>query len=205
MKSNINSQPANNIKENNIVASKYISDFSSVQIIYNMYSLNTIQKSHDFYDAVLSKLEAYLLWYYQVASQKPWDLKAIGLLKKSDEYLYDAISKCSYRRDIWGNVHYGYIGKAVGFSDFELTNGAGAAQVKTMIIVLTDYDDSGPIKDGLKRLLSSPLDFLGAFDPPDDAAAVRLGIDLWNTYQDNLEVDDFLSSLRNRKHILPTK
>ena len=32
--------------------------------------------------------------------------------------------------DLWSNIHYGFIGKAVGFTEWELTAGAGAVQLK---------------------------------------------------------------------------
>ena len=51
---------------------------------------------------------------------RPWDIK-----RQFPEWSFDPVSNRSFFRDIWGNVHFGYLGLAAGFSEVELFSGAG--------------------------------------------------------------------------------
>ena len=42
---------------------------------------------------------------------------------------WSAVGSRLYRFDIWSNIHYGYVGRASGFSQAELTGGAGIEQI----------------------------------------------------------------------------
>lgn len=50
--------------------------------------------------------------------------------------------------DIWSNIHYGFVGRFVGFTEFELINGAGYAQI---------CDNKSPYGNGQLRMLSIVL------------------------------------------------
>jgi len=65
--------------------------------------------------------------------------------------------------DICSNIHYGYIVRLVGFSQKELTRGAGAAQVLAGT--------------------SSTEWFSSNFDDPSDQAAILMGITLYDTHE----------------------
>ena len=69
-----------------------------------------------------------------------------------------------YSFDVGANVHYGYVGMASGFSIDALLNGAGIAQIT-----------------GGYRHWSY---FVTRFDQPADAAAISVGIYLWQQYGD---------------------
>ncbi|RDU58964.1 hypothetical protein CQA53_11710, partial [Helicobacter didelphidarum] len=64
--------------------------------------------------------------------------------------------------DIWSNIHYGYIGKAVGFSEIELLSGAGVAQ------------------DGCPSITSF-------CDDPKDSEAIKLGFEIYDNYKENIQ------------------
>jgi hypothetical protein len=114
-----------------------------------------------------AKGEAYGLWVNAVAKGKPWDHKP--KLEKSYDLPESGIddfpkrysspiwgdSQHEYTYDIWSNIHYGYVGKAAGFTDTELQTGAA-------------------VPDWLK------FNFDGK-----DVLAVQLGIELWNRYKPN--------------------
>ena len=71
-----------------------------------------------------------------------------------DDYGYD--------RDIWGNIHYGFIGAALGFTQFELLVGAGFAHGRQHAFTLDQFQSN--------------------FDDPKDQSAIKMGIDLYNNH-----------------------
>ena len=101
------------------------------------------------------------LWSKQVKTGAPWDHKA-QIRKNFGKWQQIGIDYF-YFYDIWSNIHYGYIGRLVGFSQTELKLGAGAAQ----IVART----------------SSPEWSSSNFDDPSDQAAILIGITLYNTHQ----------------------
>jgi len=153
-----------------------------------------------------ARLTAYGYWVPLVMPSGIWDLKAQEPLSarapNQGTALYDPNSKVSWERDVWGNIHYGYIGRAVGFSRAELEGGAGIAQIVTMAKQVAD-GNSGPIDAGLRRLAKTfnPA----SLDPYDDNAAVRLGMDLWDGHGTGLAFDIFIRKVRENKQILNTK
>ncbi|WP_224776714.1 polymorphic toxin type 44 domain-containing protein [Achromobacter insolitus] len=76
------------------------------------------------------KAAAYGLWTERVAPNRPWDHKSLLREKFVGEIhpLWHKYKNHDYFYDIWSNIHYGYVGVAVGFSAAELINGAGIAQ-----------------------------------------------------------------------------
>ncbi len=76
-----------------------------------------------------------------------------------------------YYFDIWSNIHYGYVGQASGFSQSELTGGAGVEQIGSDL-----YNKVLPHR--------SPRadNWAASWDNPSDNAAIQIGIRLWNQY-----------------------
>ncbi|MEG4484674.1 polymorphic toxin type 44 domain-containing protein [Microcoleus sp. D2_18a_B4] len=103
-----------------------------------------------------SQGRAYGLWRNKVSDGQEWDhkpkLNSMLNLQGSNDYAYpvwgDSASEFYY--DIWSNIHYGYVGKAAGFSDLELQSFA-------------TLNDVGKLNLNFK-----------------DTNAIKLGIDLWN-------------------------
>ncbi|MEP6519501.1 polymorphic toxin type 44 domain-containing protein, partial [Microcoleus vaginatus] len=97
------------------------------------------------------------LWVNKVNKNQEWDhkpkLDSLLNLKGSNDYAYPVWGKSAreFYYDIWSNIHYGYVGKAAGFSDGYLQFGAG----------LNDLWET--------QQLNGP-----------DKNAVNLGIELWN-------------------------
>ena len=76
------------------------------------------------------KVAAYGMWAERVGPGRPWDHKPI-LLRKFPGTLevgWHTYRGYEYYYDIWSNIHYGYVGVALGFTAAELINGAGLAQ-----------------------------------------------------------------------------
>lgn len=85
----------------------------------------------DFYGtAAGQKAAAYVMWAERVAPGRPWDHKPIlkNMLGGQFNDGWQKYGSFDYFYDIWSNIHYGYVGAAVGFSAAELLNGAGLAQ-----------------------------------------------------------------------------
>ena len=75
------------------------------------------------------------------------------------------------------NIHYGFIGKAVGFTEWELTAGAGVAQLKDNNRNLGAWV-SQYIQNRIRELWDA--DFLAAFDDASDNEAIKIGFRLWS-------------------------
>lgn len=91
-------------------------------------------------------------------SAYPWHHKYQGY-----EYFYD----------IWSNIHYGYVGRFIGFSEDVLLDGAGLAQylVDRMKSDVSPTDRSEVNGDGYRR-----------FDDVTDHLSVSLGISLFERF-----------------------
>ena len=68
------------------------------------------------------------------------------------------------------NIHYGFIGKAVGFTEWELTAGAGVAQLKDNNRNLGAWV-SQYIQNRIRKLWDA--DFLAAFDDASDIEGTK--------------------------------
>jgi len=75
-----------------------------------------------------------------------------------------------YSYETFANVHYGYVGKAVNFLDFELYSGAGYAQWK---------DHRG--KPGYEeRIAKGEVGLHTYYDEPEDGVGIQIGINVYN-------------------------
>lgn len=121
-----------------------------------------------------SKITAAELWIGQVNTEEPWDHK----LKIREKFKHVAVHRPlppprstwsetwyhkykghDYFLDIWSNIHYGYVGRSVGFTSNQLLTGSDTAQLLSNVSRLT--------MDG---------------DTVDDKTAMQIGIELFETY-----------------------
>ncbi|RDU58770.1 hypothetical protein CQA53_11900, partial [Helicobacter didelphidarum] len=92
--------------------------------------------------------------------------------------------------DIWSNIHYGYIGKAVGFSEIELLSGAGVAQVASNIArIKKDIQETTNNTNGFLNNLSNTWKILsdsnicdsGKYcDDIQDNESIRIGMRMFD-------------------------
>ena len=126
------------------------------------------------------RIKAYLEWIEMVAPGKEWDHKAV-MKKLFGEWTVDYNLGYLFNFDIWSNIHYGYIGSACEFTEWELLGGAGAAQV---------YAGTNPPGYWDRRFSRiGDADFLSAFDDPKDQEAIKIGIGLWNRQRTSISVE----------------
>lgn len=132
-------------------------------------------------------------WAMLVGYNKKWDhKKAIG--EKFGMWCFDTATKFEFYGDIWSNVHYGYIGLSIGFSEAILKMGAGVAQ----------YAKSG-VPDTFGKECKESYGAWGclpAFDHPTDKASIQIGFDLWNTYGRRLVAANVCDIVRSRRALL---
>lgn len=77
-----------------------------------------------------------------------------------------------YFYDIWSNIHYGYVGRYIGFSEDSLLDGAGLAQYGSDLAELKWPENRSDTNgSGLRR-----------FDDDTDYLSVRLGISMFERF-----------------------
>ena len=160
-------------------------------------------------------IKAVYIWIMQVNTGKPWDFKSFkfqaeeGLRgtylltsngKRRESHVYDPITDYFIQQDIWGNIHYGFIGRSVGFTESTLLSGAGGAQLLSDLFNLR-FNNLGK---GISRLFEN-MEGVVNFDPPEDRFTVQFGIDLFNKYGRNITLNTFISEIRSNISKFPVK
>jgi hypothetical protein len=124
-------------------------------------------------DVMTSKVAALGQWGWQVRENGPWDHKP--LIRKrfkpanpqGKEQHWHHYNGYLYYYDIWSNIHYGYVGRACGFSPDQLLDGAGVEQV------------GSDLWNGRRPSATPGVSGMRRFDDPSDRAAVSMGINLY--------------------------
>ncbi len=161
-----------------------------------------------FWEKLVAKAEAYYEWIKRVKSNGKWDFKVQSNFQKHKTNNYDPVTNRHYRLDIWGNLHYGFIGKGIGFSDFELYAGGGIAQVLFTQLRELKRGNTQPLWDGYKRYINAALKFdkhfIAGFDDPLDKEIVRIGISLYDQYGSGLKYDTLRKTIRDARDSIAT-
>lgn len=108
--------------------------------------------------------------YFQEGGEKEDEFATLGITANQWHHKYQGYE---YFYDIWSNIHYGYVGRYIGFSKDALLDGAGLAQL------LDDFRklDRSPTNrsdingEGLRR-----------YDDVTDYLSVHLGISLFERF-----------------------
>jgi hypothetical protein len=120
-----------------------------------------------------AKVVALYTWGINVGPGQTWDHKTrINNMFGAEQKVFGV----TYSSDTWSNIHYGYVGRDVGFSAAELAWGAGIAQLGHEIYKVFRND---PVRDTnyFGNLFAGRL---ARFEDPADQAAIRLGVELWD-------------------------
>jgi len=123
----------------------------------------TLRQVNDQYGP-LGRLVTVPVWIKLVEGNGPWDFKVEQrtIWKWKDMTESMELGGLRVRRDTLANIHYGYVGRSLGYSRWFLEIGAGMAQIK-----------AGTWKWEYWRTW---------FDDPVDNAAIRAGMDLYDGY-----------------------
>jgi RHS repeat-associated protein len=97
-----------------------------------------------------ARIPAFMRWYDQVKSGGVWDHK-MPILERFTQWRFwtpmpDSLTAIRY--DFWSNMHYGYVGTDVGFSEAELRGGAFAADLATNFGI--DMADDTAVQVGIE-------------------------------------------------------
>jgi len=134
---------------------------------------------------VTDPVAALALWTAKVIQNGPWDHKP-QIAKRFHPRVPNGSQVWHFYRgklyfyDVWSNIHYGYVGKAVGFSDSVLLDGAGLEQI------------GSELGRGNLPKLSFDMLPLRKFDDPSDRAAIQMGIRLQGRKPEHIDAQDLL-------------
>lgn len=121
---------------------------------------------------------ALAIWYAKVRSGADWDhkpeiIRRCNLVGGDMHFPIFGDTKHEWFFDIWSNIHYGYVGTAVGFNESTLIGGANAGEIFGA----------------------------GGNDPIDDAMA-KIGIRMWQRYGADIGEHQIASEVVSRKNWL---
>ncbi len=120
------------------------------------------------YTTLSARSFAYARWAMQVRQNGPWDHKPhIGKKFPAQRPYHHHYHGRPYYYDIWSNIHYGYVGRACGFTRGELLDGAGLEQIGSTLL-RGGWPTEDPGTKGMRR-----------FDDPSDRRSIQIGIDLY--------------------------
>lgn len=119
---------------------------------------------------ISSHIAALLDWTVLVRQDGPWDHKPLIAKRFHPRSLgvqhWHLYRDTLYFYDVWSNLHYGYVGRAAGFSDAQLLDGAGLEQIGSNLL-------RGHLTQG-----SSGESGLRKYDNPEDRVAIEAGMAL---------------------------
>lgn len=146
--------------------------------------------------AVSTKTAAFIAWGMLVRQDGPWDHKPIIARRftpavDTGEQHYHRYHDLVYFYDVWSNIHYGYVGRACGFTESELLDGAGLEQIASDLV------------RGQRPAASAEVSGLRRFDHAHDRIAVDLGAKLYGLPPECLSAAEVVSRIfANRGYLI---
>ncbi len=118
---------------------------------------------------------AMALWAERVGQNRPWDHKVT--IGQQFGGPWQKQGQVDYFYDIWSNIHYGYIGRAGGFSESVLLDGAGLEQIASDSIrkVQKWGERKGPHR-------SADIEGMRAWDDIGDRVSISIGVKLYKQH-----------------------
>ena len=107
--------------------------------------------------------------YFQEGGEKHEEFATVGVSAYPWHHKYQGYE---YFYDIWSNIHYGYVGRYIGFSEDVLLDGAGLAQYASDVAEFKWPENRSDTNGaGFRR-----------FDDDTDYLSVRLGISMFERF-----------------------
>lgn len=114
---------------------------------------------------------ALLAWAARVRQNGVWDhkpkIRSRFHPRATPTQEYHIYGNTLYFYDVWSNIHYGYVGRAAGFSETQLLDGAGVEQFWSEVL------------KGERPVRSVSIAGPRAWDHPEDRAGIRIGMRLY--------------------------
>lgn len=195
MANNSNGAEVRRMRENNnYSAQSCIAEYQRLPLWRQLLGLGLTPS--DCINMEISARQAALLsWAMMVRQDGPWDHKPIIARRfnprnPGGQQHWHLYNTTLYYYDVWSNIHYGYVGKAAGFSDSVLLDGAGLEQIGSTLLRF-----SRPQRD-------TTVSGLRAWDDPHDRAGIEIGIDLYQRISPNaLTTQNVLDVVLNSNRI----
>jgi hypothetical protein len=142
-----------------------------------------------------NRVAALIAWGMKVRQNGDWDHKPkiasrFNPCVPGEKQIWHLYDNTLYNYEVWSNLHYGYVGKAAGFSNAVLLDGAGLEQIGSTLANLK-LPERTPRVDGLR-----------AWDTLEDRAAITMGIDLYRRKPNGITARDVMSLVLSSKSIL---
>jgi len=145
---------------------------------------------------ILDKVAAFAIFYGQVHNGARWDFKDEIGIKIGPGITLCTTSGChtDMEYSIPGNIFFGYIGMASGFSASELKFGAGFAEKNDPAHNSNSDEYVGPYHGITDKSSADPVEWNWG-DEPSDNVAVTLGIRMWIQHRERLTLSQFKDML----------
>jgi RHS repeat-associated protein len=181
--------------------------------------IRTLWMSNDPIDSSLNKLRALAAFNFLVKDRAKWDfkhriLRYLRIEKNEGIILRHRGEPHWYEYSVPGNMHFGFVGRAAGFSGLLLHTGAGWAEVRDpahkqegeaccpafcrnegLTLTLELYE---PCVIRLGCYYVNPDWVTSLFDDPQDYSSVEWGVQLYNRYSRHLSYRQFQDYLTLR-------
>jgi len=161
-------------------------------VLARILTLNALSASLQGDASRAAKLGAFVKFGWMVRQGGPWDPKSY-IIKHFEGGASQRIGDYWYYYDIWGNIMFGYLGIAGGFSESELLNGAGLEQVGSDTWYAARYLDPCLLPRPRYGPVAALL--LWTWDHPEDRVTAKIGMRLWKTHGINVQVHHITSEV----------
>jgi len=138
---------------------KYVNDIETSDMPWYEKIFARMGQGEVMRGAAINSAFAQTTWFALVHTDGPWDHKKVFREQKIGETVpgaWHTWGEWEYFYDPWSNIHYGYVGRAAGFTHEELLSGADMQQ---------QIDDGSRSTGG---------------DPPQDKISIKIGMDLYD-------------------------
>lgn len=145
-----------------------------------------------------SRTAALVSWALNVRQNGVWDHKPKIAARfhprvPNGEQHWHLYGDTLYYYDVWSNVHYGYVGRAAGFSNEILLDGAGLEQIGSTLARF-----SRPQRDATSSGLR-------AYDDRHDRIAIELGIRLFGKHPHFISAQALLKAVVSNEEVQKKK
>jgi Bacterial toxin 44 len=186
MSNNPLTEAAKRIKAlNSFSAEACIADYKALPIWQQILGLG-ITPNDCVQNQITFHAAAMLAWAELVQPNGVWDHKPKiaprfnPRMAPAPQY-WHAFGQTEYLYDVWSNMHYGYVGMAIGFDEAVLLDGAGLAQLLSDLVKQKKLPAGYGGHKGLRR-----------FDPLSDRSAIRMGVMLYKSHPRSVNSNDLL-------------
>jgi RHS repeat-associated protein len=157
-----------------------------------IWLLNLESRSMPGVQSTQAKLGAFVVFGWMVHQDGPWDPKPY-IRDHGEPHYSHQIGDYWYYYDIWGNIMFGYLGTAAGFSESELLEGAGLEQIGSdAVTCVRDFVRRQPCTLPCRE---SGVTGLKAWDHRPDRVTAKIGIRLWKQRDINVQTHHIIDAI----------